>query len=116
MSDFKLAADQLREMASWKDRAIKAETKVAAFERRDRVATIMKKAETKSAKLPQNLDLMKCSEDELKNLDRCLDLITPRGDIKLGSLDEDSTVPTGGHKPRSELEEYILAPHPEFQS
>lgn len=116
MSDFKVAAEQLRELADWKTRALAAEEKVAKYERKERVANIVKKAEAKSAQLPKNLDLMKCSEDELVNLDRCLDLITPRGDIKLGGLDEDSSVPTGNTKPRSALDEYLLAPHPEFNS
>lgn len=110
MNDFKLAADELRAAASWKDRALKAEAKLAKFERQERIAKLSKLAESKNAALPQNVDLMKCSEEVLANVERALALISPKGEIKLGGLDEDSSVPAG--RQRSELDEFLLTYQP----
>lgn len=116
MSDHKLAADAIRSLASWKERALMAEAKVASFERRDKIAIITKKAESKGAVLPKDKDLTKCSEHELKDLERVLDLITPRGDIKLGGLEDEGAVTSGSPaKQRSELEDYLVSDHPEFR-
>jgi len=111
MNDLDMAAGELRKLAHWKERAIKAETKVAEFEREKRIVSLSKKAEAKNAALPPDVDLMKCSEDELKGIERALELIRPRGDIKLGSSEGDGSVDISSGKPArkmSELDEYCL--------
>ena len=109
MSDHKLAADAIRSAAEWKNRAELAEAKVASYERKERVAQITKKAEAKGALLPKNLDLTKCSEHILKDLERSLDLLGPNGGIKLGSP-EDDTPGSAPARQRDPLDEYVLHP------
>lgn len=117
MSDYKLAADAIRSLAVWKGRALRAEEKVAAFTREKRVDELLKQADLKNVKFPEDLDLMKCSEEHLRDLERSLSMINPQGGIKLGSVEggageaEADTTPT---KQLSELDEYLF--NPNFQT
>lgn len=109
--DFKLAADELRQLATWKDRALKAETKLASYVRKDRIEAIVKKAEVKGAVLPQGVNLMKCSEDELANIERALELISPAGALKLASVEGGTNIPSSTPtRQRTELEEFERDP------
>ena len=103
MSDHELAAKAIRSVAHWKQRATVAEEKVASLEREKQIETITKVAEAKGANIPK--DLTKLAAPELRDLERVLGLITPKGDIKLATVDEDG--PELSRK-LSDLEEFLL--------
>ena len=113
--DLKIAAQAVRDVSIWKARALDAETKVAAYQRKEKVAELIKKAEHKQAALPKNVDLMKCSEETLQQLNQSLDMITTAGALQLGAPeDADEGTSTGSvqseaQKAAQDLRQFTLS-------
>ena len=110
VSDHKLAANAIRESATWQTRALTAEAKVAQYERKERVAEIQKLAEERGAVLPE-VDLMECDDATLDKIAGCVEMVGPGGAIKLASLEGDVPGDTGSPtRHESELDAWLKDP------
>lgn len=110
----KLAAQALRAVPELRRENQDLKTKLATYERRERVDAIYRAASQKQVELPDTLDLMKCSEEELKVYEKAITLFTPSGAMKLGSAEE-PVLKEGGEKlasgrRRFDVESLLLDP------
>lgn len=107
---FKAASAALRKLPELTEKNAELATKVAYYERKDRVGNIQKEAASKAVNLPQDEDLMKVSEDRLGVIETALKMYTPTGNIKLGEAEPEGT--RAEERPgMSDLDRLLLDPH-----